>query len=79
MAHAAHGRVVVEVEPPGSGVIRGRVHVATDGLQGWMPWASVAADALPDVAGDAGMTVRRSVVTPSHRHIAELTRTTGVS
>ncbi len=74
---AANGRVVVEVEPPGSGITRGRVHVATDGLHGWMPWASVAADALHEVAGDAGLAVRRSVVTPSGRHMAELTRPAG--
>ncbi len=74
---AANGSVVVEVEPPGSGVTRGRVHVATNGLHGWMPWASVAADWLPGVAEDAGLVVRRSVVTPSHRHIAELARAVG--
>lgn len=70
----AEGSVVVEVDPPGSGVTRGRVHVAADGLQGWMPWATVASDALPVIAAEADLRVRTSTVTPSSRHVAELVR-----
>lgn len=66
------GTVIVEVDAPGSGVTRGRVHVTADGLQGWMPWATVAADALPAVAAEAGMVVGTTMVTPSGRHMAEL-------
>ena len=71
---APHGSVIVEVDPPGTGVSRGRVQVTADGLQGWMPWATVASDALPAVAAEAGLTVRTFTVTPSARHIAELVR-----
>lgn len=70
----ADGSVIVEVDPPGSGITRGRVHVTADGLQGWMPWATVAAEALPAVAADADMVVRTSTVTPSGRHMAQLVR-----
>ncbi|MEO8106501.1 MAG: methyltransferase domain-containing protein [Actinomycetes bacterium] len=66
------GSVIVEVDPPGSGVTRGRVHVTADGLQGWMPWATVAADALPAIAEDASLSIRTSTVTPTGRHMAEL-------
>jgi SAM-dependent methyltransferase len=76
---APDGRMVVEVEPPGSGITVGRVHVSSHGLHGWMPWASVAADHLPQVAAEAGLAVRRSVVTPTDRHFAELSGTQGLS
>lgn len=68
----ADGSVIVEVDPPGSGITLGSVHVAADGLQGWMPWATVAAEALPDVAAGAGLVVRTSTVTASGRHVAQL-------
>jgi len=66
------GRVVVEVEPPGSGVTRGRVEVAANGLRGWLPWATVAADALESIADDVGFSIRRQGSTRSQRHVAEL-------
>jgi len=66
------GRVVVEVEPPGSGVTRGRVEVAGDGLRGWLPWATVAADALETIADRAGLSIRRQGNSRSQRHVAEL-------
>ena len=69
---APGGRVVVEVEPPGSGVTRGRVEVAANGLRGWLPWATVAADALESIADDAGLSIRRQGSTRSQRHVAEL-------
>ena len=68
------GIVVVEVDSPGTGVTRGRAHVTADGLAGWMPWATVGADALPAVAADSGLAIRTSSVTPSGRHMAKLVR-----
>ena len=76
---APGGRVVVEVEPPGSGVTRGRVEVAADGLRGWMPWATVAADALEAIAAQASLSVRREGSTRSQRHVAELVVADGAS
>jgi SAM-dependent methyltransferase len=71
---APGGGVVVEVEPPGSGVTSGRVEVAADGLHGSLPWATVAADALDTIAEQAGLAVHRRGSTQSHRHVAELVR-----
>ncbi|MCT2582948.1 methyltransferase domain-containing protein [Actinophytocola sp. S1-96] len=51
------GSALVEVDPPGGGVRHGRVRVATATPERgrWFDWAWVAADAVADVAGEAGM------------------------
>ena len=50
------GRVLVEVEPPGttSGPLRVRLQSGDD-ASGWFPWARVAVDAFADLARQAGL------------------------
>jgi SAM-dependent methyltransferase len=52
------GRVLVEVEPPGSGTGRLRVRAELDGeiASPWFPWALVGADEVPAIAGRARFT-----------------------
>ena len=50
------GRVLVEVDPPGTRTRRLMVRPEIDGVPkpGWFPWAEVGADALPGLAARAG-------------------------
>ena len=50
------GRVLVEVEPPGSGRGSLRVRAELDGrsVSSWFAWATIGADEVPGVARNAG-------------------------
>ena len=55
------GRVLAEVERPGTPTTSLRVRVEIDGDPGgWFPWAQVAADGVARVAGDVGFEVRET-------------------
>jgi SAM-dependent methyltransferase len=57
---APAGRIVVEVEPPGRGWRTGRVRLERDGERSpWFTWAVVGADAIAEVAGEAGLELVR--------------------
>lgn len=51
------GSALVEVDPPGIGLRRGRVRVSTPGGSGtrWFDWAWLGADAVPLAAAGAGL------------------------
>ena len=53
------GQILVEVGRPGSESRRERVHLhdAVLGCGAWFPWATLAADRLPEAAADAGLQV----------------------
>jgi hypothetical protein len=53
------GTALVEVEPPGTALRRGRVRVSTNETCGarWFEWAWLGADAVPSTATSAGLTV----------------------
>lgn len=57
---APGGRLLVELDPPGTGLRLDEVRLeGSDGRLGeWFAWAHVAADAVPAVAADAGLAVR---------------------
>ena len=66
------GRTLVEVEAPGARPQRRRVRLEHDGIAGpWFEWACVGADAIEDLALDAGMRVDE-VWTDSARWFAQL-------
>lgn len=52
------GSVLVEVEPPGTGLRHGRVRVSTEEADGarWFDWAWLGADAAEETASQAGLT-----------------------
>jgi hypothetical protein len=54
------GSALVELDPPGGGLRHGPVRVATDAEGGgrWFAWAWLGADAVDDVAAEAGMATR---------------------
>lgn len=54
------GSALVEVDPPGIGLRRGRVRVSTDDGAGarWFDWAWLGADAVRDTAAEAGLATR---------------------
>ena len=53
---SAKGTALVELDPPGGGVRYGQVRVTTAATGGrWFDWAWLAADAVDEVAGAAGM------------------------
>ncbi|MBB3665650.1 MULTISPECIES: methyltransferase domain-containing protein [Prauserella salsuginis group] len=54
---APGGSALVELDPPGGGLRRGRARVSTgESAPGtWFDWAWVAADAAPGLASDAGL------------------------
>ena len=55
---APNGRLLVEVEPPGLGVLPGRVRFEIAGAAGpWFEWTSVDTDGLNDVCGAADLRV----------------------
>jgi SAM-dependent methyltransferase len=57
---APHGRVLVEVDRPGTGTWRGRIQLrdpATGGTSRAFPWAYVDADSLAAMAGAAALRV----------------------
>jgi len=57
---APTGSIVAEVEPPGRGWRTSRVRLEDAGASGpWFTWAVVGADAIAEVAGEAGLEVRR--------------------
>jgi SAM-dependent methyltransferase len=69
------GTALVELDPPGRGLRRGPVRVATEepGEGRWFPWAWLGTDAVARVAASAGLAtawVRES----DNRHFAELVR-----
>lgn len=67
------GRVVAEVEPPGTGWRPMTARLETDGHRGpTFPWAVVGADALPGLARRSGLSVGRVTVTASGRWFAHL-------
>jgi SAM-dependent methyltransferase len=54
------GRAVVEVAPPGRGLLRRRIRLEVDGPRGrrcsaWFPWATVGAESVGAVAETAGL------------------------
>jgi methyltransferase family protein len=53
----AKGTALIEVDPPGTGLRRGRVRVSTDNSAGtrWFDWAWLGADAVPTIAARAGL------------------------
>jgi len=56
---ARGGRVLVETGPPGQPVRRHRVRLeGQDAMSPWFGWATVGADALPDLALAAGLVPR---------------------
>ena len=67
------GRVVAEVEPPGTGWRRHTAWFERDGGPGpSFEWAVVGADAVADVARPAGLDLATLVQTPSGRWFADL-------
>jgi SAM-dependent methyltransferase len=54
------GSMLVEVDPPGSGLRHGRVRVSTDEADGtrWFDWAWLGADAAAETASRVGLTTR---------------------
>jgi SAM-dependent methyltransferase len=67
---AADGRALVELRPPGAGVreLRARIEVPGE-TSPWFPWAEVGADALRDLAREAGF-ASSSLITRSGRWFA---------
>jgi SAM-dependent methyltransferase len=56
---ASNGRVVVELAPPGTGVVTRWMRIETEvGRSDAFPWTLVGADAIDAVAGAAGLRVR---------------------
>ena len=49
------GRILVEVDAPGSPTESFMARIDREDFDGWFPWATVGADALSTVAGDAGL------------------------
>lgn len=69
------GRTVAEVAPPGTPSSSTRARVTVEDEPGhWFDWAVVSADAIDDVAADAGL-VPTSVVTSGDRWFALLHKT----
>ncbi|HEX7277070.1 MAG TPA: class I SAM-dependent methyltransferase, partial [Acidimicrobiales bacterium] len=67
------GRVIAEVEPPGTGWRHLVAWFERDGGRGpAFDWAVVGADAIADIAGDAGFVVASLDRTPSGRWFADL-------
>ena len=67
-----HGQALVEVEAPGTPPQRQRVRLEHDGTAGpWFEWSRVGADAIEDLALEAGMRVGE-VWTDSARWFAQL-------
>jgi len=70
---AARSRVVVEVEPPGTGWRRLSACLEHDGRRSApFAWAMVGADAIAGLAGLAGLTLEAMTVTASGRWFADL-------
>jgi SAM-dependent methyltransferase len=69
------GSALVEVEPPGHGLRRGRVRVSTEEADGsrWFDWAWLGADAVEATAARAGL-AGRWVREAGGRWFAELVR-----
>jgi SAM-dependent methyltransferase len=58
---AAGGSILLDVDPPGSGVLVERVRIERDGhSSGWFRWCWVGAEVLPDLAVPAGLVVVRT-------------------
>ena len=55
----AGGSALVEVDPPGAGMRRGRARLSTHDSAGgrWFDWAWLGADAVPETAEVAGLSV----------------------
>jgi SAM-dependent methyltransferase len=57
------GRVVADVAPPGTGLRRGQVRLTAGGLTTEpFPWCLVGADAMPEVAREAGFVSRTQAI-----------------
>lgn len=71
---ARGGTVLVELDPPGTGLRRGQARLTGGpGEHGWFPWARLGADATESQAEAAGLVVRWCVER-SGRWFAELAR-----
>ncbi len=69
------GTVLAELDPPGAGVVRGRVRIEGGELVGnWFAWAHVGVDAVDGPAQAAGLAVRARW-RDGGRWFAELERT----
>jgi SAM-dependent methyltransferase len=65
---APGGTVIAEVEAPGVGLARHRARLERGGTHGpWFPWAVVGRDALPGIAGRAGLGVADVVHAPGEQ------------
>src|SRR5581483_5326616 len=65
---APSGTVIAEVEAPGAGLAHHRARLERGGTCGpWFPWAVVGTDALPAVAGGAGLLVAGLVHVPAEQ------------
>ncbi|HEX3621425.1 MAG TPA: methyltransferase domain-containing protein [Acidimicrobiales bacterium] len=70
---ARRGRVIAEVQPPGTGWRQVTAWFERDGHRSEsFDWAVVGADAIAGLARDAGLGVRTVLETPSGRWFAEL-------
>lgn len=71
---AGTGQVIVEVEPPGTGVRQVRARLcSTEGRGEWFDWAAVGWDALQETATSAGFRITDHW-TEGDRWLATLTR-----
>jgi SAM-dependent methyltransferase len=66
------GRVLVEVDPPGTGSVAVVARIEHDaGRSGWFRWAQVGADAIESLAAGAGLALE-DVWTAGHRWFARI-------
>jgi SAM-dependent methyltransferase len=73
------GRLLVELDPPGTASWSGRVRVesAAGGIGSWFDWAVLGSDDVVTVAAQAGLSVRSVWSGPGERWFAELAPVTG--
>ena len=77
---APQSRVVVEVEPPGTGWRRLSARLEHDGRRSApFAWAVVGADAIGELAGLAGLSLEAMTVTASGRWFADLAPARGAA
>lgn len=57
---APGGSVLLDLDPPGAGVLVEKVHIEQAGMRsGWFRWCWVGADKIADLAASAGLQVRQ--------------------
>ena len=72
---APDGSVLLDLDPPGSGVLVEKVHIEQDGMRsGWFRWCWVGTDRIAELAAPAGLEVRHSWLAQD-RWQAELVKT----